>query len=561
MTINSDFKKMINIILGKESKPAEKVIIPWEEILINSATPWIKAKKSANKGPNILIATSFGGQETNTYIEGLLAIALTLRGANIHFLLCDKFLPACQLATTTHFGATAEFAKHGPQKSLCDSCFNKGIQSYKVLGLPVHLYSKLINVREQKLSYEKAEKIDLKGLKNYKFQGLSLGEHALAGALRFFAKASIEDEPFVDKIKKRYLYASFLTVNCIKKLLDQYKFETIVFNHGIYVPQGLIGEIARREKVRVVNWNPAYRKKCFIFSHNDTYHHTLLSEPTKSWEKMPWNQKMAKKLEKYLNSRITHKNDWIWFHENPQLKIDQIAEKLGIDFTKPTIGLLTNVLWDAQLHYRENAFPDMLSWLIKTIKYFAGRKDLQLIIRIHPAEIRGTLPSRQKVFDEINKNFPILPKNIFVIPPENNISTYSIMYKCNAVIIFGTKTGVELTSVGIPVIVAGEAWIRNKGITTDVTSAKDYFRILNTLPFKNRLGKKEVLRAQKYAFHFFFRRMIPLACVNPAQGWPPFKVNIEKLSDLLPGKDKGLDVICDGILNGTEFIYKAEDNL
>ncbi len=47
------------------------------------------------------------------------------------------------------------------------------------------------------------------------------------------------------------------------------------------------------------------------------------------------------------------------------------------------------------------------------------------------------------------------------------MSTYALMSLCNSAIIYGTKMGVELTSVGLPVIVAGEAWIRNKGLTHD----------------------------------------------------------------------------------------------
>jgi hypothetical protein len=67
-------------------------------------------------------------------------------------------------------------------------------------------------------------------------------------------------------------------------------------------------------------------------------------------------------------------------------------------------------------------------------------------------------------------------------------------------------------------------------------------------------------RARKYAYHFFFRRMLPLPFLVPApQSWPPFEVGIEKLDELLPDVHKGLDVICDGILNGSPFIYPAEE--
>jgi hypothetical protein len=40
--------------------------------------------------------------------------------------------------------------------------------------------------------------------------------------------------------------------------------------------------------------------------------------------------------------------------------------------------------------------------------------------------------------------------------------------------------------------------------------------------------------------------------------WPPYQPDIRSLKNLLPGVDRGLDVICDGITKGTEFIYPAE---
>ncbi|MGO8381610.1 hypothetical protein ACC745_39445, partial [Rhizobium ruizarguesonis] len=52
--------------------------------------------------------------------------------------------------------------------------------------------------------------------------------------------------------------------------------------------------------------------------------------------------------------------------------------------------------------------------------------------------------------------------------------TYSLCEGSNAVIIYGTKTGVEMTAKGIPVIVAGEAWIRNKGLTLDADTPENY---------------------------------------------------------------------------------------
>jgi hypothetical protein len=382
----------------------------------------------------------------------------------------------------------------------------------------------------------------------------------LAGALRFFARADLSDQAHSEPVLRRCLSAAIQTAIVTRRLLEAHSFESVCLNHGLYVPQGIVAEVARAHGCHVSTWNVAYRKQSFIFSHRETYHHTLMTEPVTEWEDLPWNAAREREVVDYLESRRRSGRDWIAFQaRNPEENIASIRKDLNLDPAKPAIGMLTNVAWDAQLHYPANAFPDMLTWVKKTVAYFANRPDLQLIIRVHPAEVTGGIASRQPVVEEIGRAFPDLPGNVRVIPPESPISTYAVMDICNAVIIYGTKTGVELTSRGTPVIVAGEAWIRNKGLTIDVTSADDYFTTLDRLPLSSRMTDERVTRARKYAYHFFFRRMIPVARVAPTGvKEPAFRLNVSRVEDLLPGRDSGLDTICDGILNGTPFTYRAE---
>ena len=477
---------------------------------------------------------------------------------DLHFLLCDGILPACFWCDATFYPKDDYFVKNGPTKDLCKSCFPFAQNLLKSLGLTIHRYSNFLSPQDYQKAEELGDQLPIEAIKDYTIDGVSIGEHALAGALRFYASASLEAEKNGEAVLRRYFKAALLTTWGTDKLLKTYNYECAVFNHGIYVPQGITGEVARRCGVRVVNWNPAYRKKCFIFSHKQTYHHQLLWEPTSNWENILWNANLETKLMDYLKSRWQGTQDWIWFHETPQFDVKAIATEIGIDFSRPCIGLLTNVMWDAQLHYRANAFPNMLAWVLATINYFAERSDLQLLIRVHPAEIRGTLPSRQPIVEEIKKAIPHLPPNVFIIPPESHISTYAAMFQCNAVLIYGTKMGVELTSMGFPVIVAGEAWVRNKNITQDATTEAEYFQFLDHLPLPQNLTPSTTTRARKYAYHFFFRRMIPLEFTTQAQNASEYKLQQFSLDDLMPGKSQGLDVICQGILSGSEFIYPDE---
>jgi hypothetical protein len=109
--------------------------------------------------------------------------------------------------------------------------------------------------------------------------------------------------------------------------------------------------------------------------------------------------------------------------------------------------------------------------------------------------------------------------------------------------------------MGIPVIVAGEAWIRNKGLTLDANSSDEYFKILDRLPLKEGLSEAGTQHARKYAYHFFFRHLMPLPFVVPTS---PYKIELSGIDDLLPGRSVGLDVICNGILKGDQFVYPAE---
>lgn len=507
----------------------------------------------------VLMVTSVGGHLTGSTLESGLAAALALRGAVVETLLCDAALPACLECTTLRLGEGREMADHGPRRLLCPGCFSTGAATYGELGVPVHRYSDWLTARDRADAREVATTTTLEDLSTLRLHDVAVGEHALAGALRFFARADLTGEEHAEPVVRRYVEAAALTVYAVERLLAARAYDVAVFHHGIYVPQGLVGEVARARGVRVVNWNPAYRKNSFIFSHGDTYHHTLMDEPRATWDSIPWDGARERETMDYLRSRWSGAQDWIWFHDVPREDVAAIEEECGVDFSRPVVGLLTNVMWDAQLHYPANAFPDMITWITDTVRYFADRPELQLLIRVHPAEIRGTVPSRQLVVEELGRVFPQLPMNVSVLGPESNASTYVAMGQCDTVLIYGTKTGVELTAMGIPVIVAGEAWIRGKGLTTDAQTREEYREALDSLPRGERLDAATTAAARRYAYHFFFRRMIPLGILEPTGGDPVFRLTVRDLSELAPGSDPGLDCICDGILTGSPFVYRAEE--
>ena len=532
----------------------------WRQPLAADRSLWDSARNAAQGGPRVLMASSIGSYAHAVSLESALAAALTFRGAEVHALLCDAAMTACAECEASLYPDVARFVREGPSRDLCRDCRWPAERVYTQLGIKVHRYSDWLTAEDRAEAARIGAAIPAAQIEGFTLDGLAIGEHAHAGALRFFATGSLADEPHAEAVLRRYLESALLTAFATRRLLRTVGFASAVFTHGIYVPWGIVGAVARQERVNVSTWNVAYRKRRFIFSHDDTYHHTLLTEPREHWEHIELSSTQERELMQYLSSRREGLFDWIVFHRATHQDAAEIARKVGVDPARPVIGLLTNVAWDAQLHYPANAFPSMLEWLVQTCEYFATRPDLQLLIRVHPAEISGFPPSRQPILHELRKRIPRLAPNIIVVPPESGLSTYGLMSLCNAAIIYGTKMGVELTSVGLPVIVAGEAWIRNKGLTHDASTPAEYFRILERLPFADRSTAGQLARARRYAYHFFFNRMIPLPFIDPKAGYPIYHLKLDTMKVLLPGASQGLDIICGGILGRRPFVMSDSDS-
>ncbi len=530
----------------------------WQKILGDDWPLFCDRVQRAKGGPKVLIATMVGGNSLLTPMETLFAVALTLRGAEVHFVLCDKKLPACQNCFATDTAKQESFVKNGPDA--CDWCFDVGSRSLSQLGLTVHSLGSLIRDEDWPRAQSIVENLTIEEILSFQLDGVDHTETVKAAVLRYFGRSDLENEPLSLPVAKRYLLSSLITTWALQRLYEQEQFEHIVSNQGIYVPQGGVVAVAKNQNRHVVAWDVGYRTNCFNVCHSETHIHSYMNEPTECWESLPWNDRMEERISKYLSGRWSGRFDWLKvITQGENTEPADIAKEIGLDLSKPVVGLLTNVLWDGQLCYPSNAFESQIDWIKYTIRYFEGREDIQLLIRIHPSEHDSWIKSRQSVSDEIKKHFPRLPKNVFVILATSTINTYKAMLNCNAVLIYGTTAGLEMVCMGLPVIAAGEAWIRSKGLCAAVSTPQEYKTVLDDLPFKMKVADDVRKRALKYAYHFYLRQMIPLGIIETQ----PFrnalyKIPEQPLKSFDVGSDLGLDVICDGILSKLPFVYPME---
>ncbi len=327
---------------------------------------------------------------------------------------------------------------------------------------------------------------------------------------------------------------------------DEYAPDVMVCFHGIYVPHGVLGAVARSRGIRVVNWNTSYRKRRVLMSNDDTYHKAMCDEPEEKWN-LPLSKEQHNTIIEYLDSREEGSQDWQQFNDNPNKEVlsDKNLRAFMQRYSKRFL-LLPNVIWDAQLQYKPSIFPTMADWVIKTIRIFEGILDAGLIIRIHPAEVRRYSPTREPLREVIDRAFPDgVPSNVYIIEPHEDHSTYRLAEMSQAAIIYGTKTGLELAAKGLPVIVCGEAWIKGKNISFDPKSIEAYQKLLSAPTLKMTDKMKE--RAIQFAYHFFERVALELPFLLSSAGDLVLEIDEKRINTVSKGTDDVLEKICSEI--------------
>ena len=542
-----NLKKLLALFIGDK-----KYLPNWKKINVNKSV-------ELNKKKTFLISTLSGGLLTSIVFESLLGVSLKSRGHDVEFLLCDGILSACIMCTYKDIDEDT-YIKEGPKKT-CNSCFLNAYSFFKTTKIKIRVLSDYLS-DEDKLSIKNLsfENKTLDELRKYSIENTAIGEHAYAGALRYYGVTELDSSINSKKILIEYLKSGVKSYLATKKLFEIKKYDEVILNHGIYVPQGVVNLVAKEKKINVTNWCPGVRKKSFCLTRGDTYHRSLIYENNDNWEKISYNDQIDYRIKDYLQSRLYGKRDWIHFHKEPDFDIDNLLNKIKVDKNKPIIGLPSNVMWDAQIDFPSNFFKNFLEWVFFTIDYFTSRPDIQLLIRIHPAEIDKTKPAKQRLKDEILKKYKSLPSNIFLVEAENKISTYPLMKICNSILIYGTRMGIELTALGMPVIVCGEGFIRNKNIAIDILSKEHYSKVLKQLPLENY--QVDILRAKKYAYHFFFRRTILVnSIIEKPMQWPNIDIDKNLNKILMEKSDPGLEKIIKCFEDGSDFIFNEFNHL
>jgi hypothetical protein len=289
-------------------------------------------------------------------------------------------------------------------------------------------------------------------------------------------------------------------------LLQSTNPEAVLIPNGLVTELGVFYQMARHMNLMTVTYEFNDQREQIWLSQNEIVMRQHIDELWQARGKQPLTdaerEKIAGLEDARTSARKYGKGTRFW-QDVGSVGGEELRRTLKLD-ERPIVLLPTNVLGDTLTLGRNIFTASMAEWIEKTVRYFAGRKDLQLVVRIHPGERLMKGPSMQGV---IERAVPERPEQLHVIGPMEKINTYDIMEISSLGLAYTTTVGLEMAMRGAPVIVAGNTHYRGRGFTNEPSSWEEYFsmldKILSDLP-KYRLSPQQVETAWNYAYRFFF---------------------------------------------------------
>jgi hypothetical protein len=293
--------------------------------------------------------------------------------------------------------------------------------------------------------------------------------------------------------------------------LQAEKPDLLVIPNGTILEMGVAYQVAGLLGIETVTFEFADQQERIWLAQNDEI---MQHNTADLWTELG-DQPLPKKAHQALVSLFAaRKNAHLWgnfarqWQQNPVKGGASVRESLNLD-TRPLALLATNVLGDSLTLGRQRITETMAEMIVKTIGYFARHPELQLVVRVHPGELKthGT-----SMIDVINQAYPQLPENIHIVRPEDETNTYDLVEIADFGLVYTTTVGMEMAMTGLPVIATGKTHYAGKGFTLDPQTWQGYEQMLDRIsqnPAAARLTPEQVEKAWFYAYLFFFEFSLP----------------------------------------------------
>jgi hypothetical protein len=491
-----------------------------------------------------------GGMPLMLHVEGAIAATLRLRGINVHAVICDGPFRAC---VRRELDPQGKGTPVNEWQGTCTQCRKQTSNVLKSLGIPYSYIGDFVPKITRAALWKQTASVTWESLDDLSYREVNLGPSARSAIIRYLKGYDLTGH---EEVVREYAYTTLVVAAASAAAFDNIKPARIFMSHAIYADWGPAAHTALDRGIPVSAWMASYLTAHFYFRHLEDKRqmdfHCLSRVVWQEQSRREMSQLEEIQLNKYFKNRYQHHISFdMRSFEQYVGDSSYFKQKYTLNPEKPIWGIITHVNWDAVSDYSPMAYDSFNEWLLDTVEIIKDIHEVQWLIKIHPAEASDNPKSGAQSL--IERYYPSLPDNIRIIPSGEQISPLDFYHLVDGgVTVYGTP-GLEMATLGKPVILAGEAHYGGKGFTYDALDKESYKNFLLQAGNIKPLSKEQQQLARRYAYCYFIQRQIPLDVLkDPESTW--WKFQYDKRELLLPGKDPFMDFVCERILDGQDFL-------
>jgi hypothetical protein len=552
------FSRTLTAVGIRHGIPTGDMLEDWERFM--KLSPPVPPASPTGPRNRVAILAPYGLYVPAIHSTGIVSAALRARGADVVVLTCDQALAACETTCILDYRDDADFMSR-VRPAVCERCYgaiHDYCRAFRLEEVPLSSYSSPGLQREAEAAAEHYAEASLKEIYAHQRNDIPVGRIVEPALFRFYLRGTLPDDDTVKAVARRFLRAGIETAGMLERFIDEWRPDVVLIHAPVYLIGGTALTVTKARDVASASWEIGYRRGAIMASHRGDYVREMRHDASASWD-TPLTERESRALDIYLDGRQRGAMDSQTHHPSPIEGREAVLRATGLKDGERMVSLFTNVVWDAQVYAEKTLFRGPVEWMIETLRHVAGSPGVRYVVRVHPAEVKiPSVLTQERMDDQIRAVLPDLPDTVVVIPPEDDLSSYSLAAASDLAVTYSSTIGLETMAMGIPTAVAGYPFYAGKGFGIEPPDRETYYEIVKD-PSLASMPPDELERARRWAHYLFFRRMLILPDIVNARhiGLP----RVRDLRDLTPGHYAGVDAFCDGVMSGSPFEAEDETSL
>jgi hypothetical protein len=398
---------------------------------------------------------------------------------------------------------------------ICKSCRQKGNLANKIINGDFIDQTNFISM-EERLSIENIiNEVDFRNWKDFKFNNIPIGRYASYEVI--LNNKISPNELIEDKFLKKYkvsLKNSLLCAVSFEKIIELDRFDVLFVRNSLYSINRVACWIANNRKIKVYSFQNVVMlkdgSKRLALNKWDHLSSKLSSSTIFSSILSEQNHNLFKddKINRFIID--SKKDNSLFTYSEPVKNLDAnvIRQKLRIKNLNKNILVTLSSGDESSAAEAIEAIPerdqtaifsDQMAWLEFLIHIATDYPKINFIFRVHPREVPNKRDNIESTYyPRLLKFFSKVPNNVYINYPKDKISLYDIFSITDLNINFGSSTGLDAMSLGIPSISQDERFnLGPAGLGYVALEKKDYSKLINSL-INSKIDSRVQTNASKW---------------------------------------------------------------